>query len=536
MKYFKLKKGANGWGKVTSKIYPENARIEVSDICTIGDYVNDWPKDWQEVTKEEYDAQEGKTKEFVLPTKWCIKDCEEVSEYAANRFHCGRQVGTHYLCVNEDVSYYTFETLAYAKEEGYKKITKAQFKKYVLKESITEEVIEVLPEKWCVVIDSENRRILGDYWNTQSGNTCYDFDSGCMHSHNLKDQCIITKGQLDCSFHHYSRRGEYTKITFDQFQRLVLKKQPKVKQIIEPIKEPVMKNQAKTFKITSKSKALLEAMWKELLSIGYTEESYTPKNNYSGGAYISTNIETVTPTKTIEQFKELYCGSVSDNSDKSFNLPEQYNEAIEFAKEQLLDKYWVVEPEFKVDDYVIVLNNKANTGCNNSAYYKVGLVGRIDKVYGKSDTFKGQLWVHIEGEPHDNGITTGNLRIATPEEIKEHENNLLLEEAKKRYPKGTKFLNTSRLRRESDGTFTFDGMHIVTGGNYVWIEGKWADILDNAIEIKGYECKFESDSVSFGCQTFSKQTALDLVRLMDLGVIESKYSSELKEVAKHFSN
>jgi len=35
---------------------------------------------------------------------------------------------------------------------------------------------------------------------------------------------------------------------------------------------------------------------------------------------------------------------------------------------------------------------------------------------------------------------------------------------------------------------------------------------------------------------FGKQTALDLVRLMDLGVIESKYSSELKEVGKHFSN
>jgi len=73
MRYFKLKKGANGWGEVTSKIYPENARIEVSDICTIGDYVNDWPKDWQEVTEEEYNLQEGivpKTKEFVKLPFW----------------------------------------------------------------------------------------------------------------------------------------------------------------------------------------------------------------------------------------------------------------------------------------------------------------------------------------------------------------------------------------------------------------------------------------------------------------------------------
>jgi len=603
MKYFKLKKGANGWGEVTSKIYPENARIEVSDICTIGDYVNDWPRDWQEVTKEEYDAQEGvATKPYKSVSKVTYKMITTHPYFKTLPEKELTDIIAH-------MDFKGYERLEGIMSHDKARILKAQFEEQSIipKEFITEEVVDTLPKKWGIKITSESKSALGkwrtdgDWYTSQIGKYCM-----CPGYEGRQGYCIA---ELPAG---------YTEITFDQFQRLVLKQQPKVKQpkvvetktaperisfyvkytpeftedlynklmdwckinvggmergyddsheglirteffladnyglngrqpnnkdimsygvdnnrqgckeeysvkqvkelinYVEPIKEPVMKATAKTFKITSKSKALLEAMWKELLSIGYDgkscqDEFTTITHNYHGTSVLESR------EKFCNLWDDIKVGD-SQPVDRIFNLPEQYNEAIEFAKEQLLDKYWVVGLKFKVGDWII-FDGKSH----KSGLYQLG-EKRVD---GEFNDTKGQY----------RNTSDPAYRLATPEEIEAYENNLLIKEAKKRYPKGTKFKNQSNLVRESTGEFRFDNNNIMTGGNYIYYEGEWIEpFTGKHIEIKGYPCSYTTDSVSFGCQTFSKQTALDLVRLMDLGVIESKYSSELKEVGKHFSN
>lgn len=69
--------------------------------------------------------------EFVLPEKWAVKDCKEVSEYASKRFNCAYSVSSDgwFLNVNEYNNNYQFKSLII---DGYTEITFEQFKKYVL--------------------------------------------------------------------------------------------------------------------------------------------------------------------------------------------------------------------------------------------------------------------------------------------------------------------------------------------------------------------------------------------------------------------
>lgn len=74
------------------------------------------------------EAREKTTEEtFKLPTKWKVKDCKEVSEYASKRFNCNNEVGRYPLNVNEITNYYGFHD----KEEGFTEITMEQFLQFV---------------------------------------------------------------------------------------------------------------------------------------------------------------------------------------------------------------------------------------------------------------------------------------------------------------------------------------------------------------------------------------------------------------------
>lgn len=87
----------------------------------------------------------------------------------------------------------------------------------------------VLPDKWCVKINSRNSKVLGEYWNTQSGNICYTFfDSGYMHRYNNWGEDIIVGGKLGAYFHNFSLRTPFTEITYEQFIKYVLKQKEQV--------------------------------------------------------------------------------------------------------------------------------------------------------------------------------------------------------------------------------------------------------------------------------------------------------------------
>lgn len=71
------------------------------------------------------------TNTFVLPEKWCIKDCEEVSEWASFEFDCAKFVNEgFYLVVSREFKDgYVFKK---EKPTNCTEITLEQFKKYVL--------------------------------------------------------------------------------------------------------------------------------------------------------------------------------------------------------------------------------------------------------------------------------------------------------------------------------------------------------------------------------------------------------------------
>jgi len=73
--------------------------------------------------------------------------------------------------------------------------------------------MEILPPKWQVKIDKENKSIIREYWLTLPADHDFDF-KGWLVSPNY-----------DRSHLHYSSIGEggYTKITFEEFKELVLK-------------------------------------------------------------------------------------------------------------------------------------------------------------------------------------------------------------------------------------------------------------------------------------------------------------------------
>lgn len=84
-----------------------------------------------ELTLEEWDEM---VNGFTLPEKWCVKDCEEVSTYASNKWSCANFIELDkYYCENPET--YWFFTKEEADEKHYIEITFEQFKQYVLKET-----------------------------------------------------------------------------------------------------------------------------------------------------------------------------------------------------------------------------------------------------------------------------------------------------------------------------------------------------------------------------------------------------------------
>jgi hypothetical protein len=91
----------------------------------------------------------------------------------------------------------------------------------------------VLPEKWFIKTSKNDEgRLIGEWFDKQSDNNCYH--KGCLgeyyHSHNNTGQNILVKGNLSASFANTSVVNGHVEISFNEFQKYVLKttEQPKV--------------------------------------------------------------------------------------------------------------------------------------------------------------------------------------------------------------------------------------------------------------------------------------------------------------------
>ena len=88
-----------------------------------------YPDDWQLVEDE-----------FVLPERWCVKDCEEVSIYAAEVHDCGQGHSyNRYYCRYRDRNpnnNNSYRFIHKRDSHSYVEITFEQFKQYVLQEDV----------------------------------------------------------------------------------------------------------------------------------------------------------------------------------------------------------------------------------------------------------------------------------------------------------------------------------------------------------------------------------------------------------------
>jgi len=126
-----------------------------------------------------------------------------------------------------------------------------------------------------------------------------------------------------------------TEITFDQFKTYILPLEQKVKESKFYNKNTDMKPQ--TFAIKAENKKLLEAIWDELIEFGYTFKGYTPYNG-KDCKYISNDYQS---PDNLNNYRKLFAGNLyrvdalGQHFNKIFTLPHQYQESLEFAKEQL---------------------------------------------------------------------------------------------------------------------------------------------------------------------------------------------------------
>ena len=133
---------------------------------------------WGKATKEELIDHFSKGKDnFVLPDKWCIKDCEEVTNYAADKWRCGTKVDDRYYCEsNEHDSRFMHYNYLYGFKSkieipnDYTEITIEQFRKYVLNKK--EDKVEEDNRFPFTLTEKDAKRIINiacNDWKSQLG-------------------------------------------------------------------------------------------------------------------------------------------------------------------------------------------------------------------------------------------------------------------------------------------------------------------------------------------------------------------------------
>ena len=142
-----------------------------------------------------------------------------------------------------------------------------------------------------------------------------------------------------------------------------------------------MENKLKNFWIRSENKYLLEAIKNELAEMGYTFSSPKICTTFTGITH-NWPIGGV-GDKNIDNFMELYYGDYSSNNiDKIFNLPQDYDKAIDFCKEQMAIAIDFYPPKFTLDGKDITINKNEVSillGCVGITFSTTNFQTLIDK-------------------------------------------------------------------------------------------------------------------------------------------------------------
>lgn len=214
-----------------------------------------------------------------------------------------------------------------------------------------------LPEKWCIRVD--NNIIIGSWFNdhSTSGITSgYDKCKGYLHYPDIS------------KIHHFSNiRSGYTEITFEQFNKYILKQ------------EQVMKKET-----------------------GYQLINDTPE--------IRTAVRAITN-----------CSGFDFDGFKNRGVNDFTQVIKELTELKLLDLWFepYYDEQFKVDDVAICIGEEKNQYVNGFGWEK-DLIFKITKIKSGNIAFGGK---------NDNGVFFNYLRLATPAEIESY-NSLIIDSYK----------------------------------------------------------------------------------------------------------
>ena len=237
--------------------------------------------------------------------------------------------------------------------------------------------------------------------------------------------------------------------------------------------------------IVTGNKHLLEAFEKELEQIGYTRST---KRN-------TDKISVAGENKT----QYFYFDVIEENSTKTIlNLPEQWNEAVDLAKE---------------------LFDSLNNGIKVGDWIKSLCTGRWGQVKEQDNNFY-KLVCPAEDITDGSGIVgnqKGNAVKLTTEQV----NELFIQEAKQRgYKEGLRIISAL-----NGSTYTLSITECPNGlrkdgfaylDKYVWTEKKgWAKILEENVHIEGYDVSYREGKVHFGCQSFPKEELQTVLKLLN---------------------
>lgn len=172
------------------------------------------------------------------------------------------------------------------------------------------------------------------------------------------------------------------------------------------------------------------------------------------------------------------------------------------------------DEEYKVGDWCYIIN-RVNSKLEEGKVYKIN---QIDMSGLQSHHFD----LDFKNTKHNScWLSKSSFRKATKSEIEE----TLLTEAKKRYPKGTKFISLYGSKDVSDERFKIefndDNIECISitasTTRIIYSDGKWAEIIETTpnITINGYKAEFFEDYVKFGCAEINKEVFIDLVEAKD---------------------
>lgn len=540
------------------------------------------PKKWYiKVTKENLDTL----------YKWLIKQPNVDTDYKP-------YINCFILSIPiEDNSYQDYSDDAEnAKDLGCIEISFDEFKLWILKQ---------LPEHWCISLSRKNIDTIREYYKeilNKDERYCDIADNNYLVSDPWDNDTYISY----C--YTLPKQGKYTELSLQEFKELVLKKIPVeenkynievgdsikidgIWEVMDVSSEGVMMD---IFYLWNKAnKCLDEKTWTLIKKEKMMEDrmySLEELKNKNIAVYIETE-EQWNKLEVIEFFHmtSKFCGgnyyylsrgTWIGSSPLPGDVGIKFNQ-IKFndmKEEKTIIGYKLIKPEY--ESVVVKVLGLSSVFSPNIiiagmiGYYlpkikELGILDWFEPVYKEEELIVGEWYYQTEWGIRPivfqikriksglvwaddfNGESQSTIerfreccRKATLEEIKQVENNILLEEAKKKYPIGTYYIPTSRVEKRHDissGKFfwsTTDRIEDVVNHTGIYEGGKWAKIGPclPQIEINGYKIEFFDEYVKFGCQKYTKDFLFTLWTCLDKNNFKMDYKDELKKIIDYYTN